>query len=99
MKWYHFNQNNSGGYFYFSEDVGEHVFIQAINEDVAENMFSEMDTGSENWCDCCGQRWYGCEEQEAPEVWGQLITSGVKLHSKDGYVVLHHANGTIQRVH
>lgn len=56
LKWFHFNQNNSGGSFVVDENVSHHVFIQAANAAdaiaVGEKFFDNSDS-----CECCGDRW------------------------------------------
>ena len=65
---YHFNQNNSGGWCHNDEDLCHHVIIEAENASEAnargEGLGIYFD-GVENGCDCecCGDRWY--------PVWGQ----------------------------
>lgn len=58
LKWFHFSQNNSGGYFKRDENLAEDVWIQARNakdaEQKAEALFSESNYDS---CPCCGDRW------------------------------------------
>lgn len=97
MKWYHFDQNNSGGFFVMNDDVGEHVFIQASDEESAMHKFSLLDNQGDNWCECCGQRWYGCDEQNEPSIYGKPLTEGFSCYTFAGYVVLHYANGDIEK--
>lgn len=62
-KFYHFNQNNSGGVFVRDEHVCHHVIIEANNY-VEANIkavgigiyFNGCETGDD--CDCCGDRWF-----------------------------------------
>lgn len=63
MKFYFFNQNNSGGSFDVTDKLCHRVIIEASNVDeaidIAENMgiyFDGCATGSD--CECCGDRWY-----------------------------------------
>lgn len=62
LKWYHYNQSNSGGYFLSDDYVAQHVFIQAPSEVTADAMaehvgiyFDGSETGQD--CECCGDRW------------------------------------------
>jgi len=62
LKWYIFDQNNSGGHFHYDDEVAEKVLIEAIDlEDalsVAERIgiyFNGCASGQD--CDCCGDRW------------------------------------------
>jgi nitrogen regulatory protein PII-like uncharacterized protein len=63
MKFYQFNQNNSGGRFDVDNKVCHRLFIQADNVDeaieIAESLgvyFDGCETGMD--CECCGDRWY-----------------------------------------
>lgn len=76
LKWWHFNQNNSGGYFIQNEDVLEDVYIQAPNAGeaarIAEDIFSDYSA----YCECCGERWstYWLDEgQDSPSRYGEPI--------------------------
>jgi len=76
---YKFDQNNSGGSFKFTENLGVLVIIEADNHYKANEKFVEMggyfngcDDGID--CDCCGDRWYACSEADAtkmPLVYGR----------------------------
>lgn len=63
LKWFLFDQNNSGGYYVTDDYVASKVWIQARN---AEEAISRMEAILENtdlsYCDCCGPRW-------SPYVW------------------------------
>ena len=63
MKFYFFDQNNSGGSFVVDDKLCHRVIIEASNVDeaidIAENMgiyFDGCSTGND--CECCGDRWY-----------------------------------------
>ncbi len=63
LRWYEFDQNNSGGVFVMNEDVSIKVFIQAKHtpsaNQIAEDIgiyFDGCEQGMD--CDCCGDRWY-----------------------------------------
>lgn len=65
---YHFNQNNSGGWCHNDEDLCHHVIIEAENASEANARaeglgiyFDGVENGRD--CECCGDRWY--------PVWGQ----------------------------
>ena len=65
---YHFNQNNSGGWYHNNEDLCHHVIIEAENaaeaNELAESIgiyFNGVEDDLD--CSCCGDRW--CP------VWGQ----------------------------
>ena len=61
MKWFEFDQNNSGGSFDVDENLCHRLFIQARTaEDAtvkAEGLGVYFD-GCEKGMDCCGDRWY-----------------------------------------
>lgn len=63
MKFYLFNQNNSGGSFVVDDKLCHRVIIEASNTkeaiDIAEKLgvyFDGCSSGQD--CDCCGDRWY-----------------------------------------
>ena len=71
LKWFLFQQNNSGGYFDVDNKVCHRVFIQATNaseaEDIAEGLgiyFNGVDNGND--CGCCGDRWSSADIVELP---------------------------------
>lgn len=57
LKWYCLDQNNSGGYFIRNETVQEHVLIQAVSPEDAENRANYIVEGYSSYCECCGERW------------------------------------------
>ena len=59
---YEFSQNNSGGFFEYTDNVSEHVIIEAPSEEkaleIAENIGIYFDgVERELDCECCGDRW------------------------------------------
>lgn len=57
MPFYHFRQNNSGGYF---TRPAHHVYVEADNEEQAVEVFTSIDgvyLDSYRDCSCCGSRW------------------------------------------
>lgn len=101
LLWFHFNQNNSGGYFVADDNVCEDVFIQAHS---AADAIAKGETFMDNSdsCQCCGDRWsfwiddadgrpvpmrYGEApvESEAPSFFHKTY----KLHFYDGHVETH----------
>lgn len=80
-KFYHFDQNNSGGSFRENEDVTKHVFIEAHSAEeanlLADNFgiyFDGCDMGVD--CSCCGDRWHPVREdapitlnRDSPTMW------------------------------
>jgi hypothetical protein len=65
MKLLELSQNNSGGYFYDNDDVSTYIIIVANNYKEAMDKFDTLDSGIEDWCSCCGERWnidWQCDE-------------------------------------
>jgi hypothetical protein len=93
LKWYHFDQNNSGGYFVNNDDVGEDVFIQALSSAQASTAFYELDTESDNWCECCGERWGAPDEQDQPNVYGKMLADSYSPYSSQSHAVLYFSDG------
>jgi hypothetical protein len=101
LKWFHYNQNNSGGYLIVNDDVAEDVFIQAPSaaeaEERAEAIFAEYS----EYCECCGRRWstgYMDDDDgyDVPCLYGTPITeetastyrNQARLHYYDGRIVI-----------
>ena len=80
-KFFHFNQNNSGGSFVFNESEGitHHVVIEANDAQDANIIaimkglyFDGCSTGID--CSCCGDRWYRVDEgDEVPSIYGEPL--------------------------
>lgn len=80
MKFFTFSQNNSGGVF---ADPAQHVIVQADCHNDANNI--AQDHGlyfngchSNIDCDCCGDRWYSCDDSDgddSPAIYGQSVDS------------------------
>lgn len=100
--WYHFSQNNSGGYFHIrlNEGITEDVVVQAdtLTEAVerAESVGLYFDGSGD--CECCGNRWesYGVQRFEGKLAAIDYIQSGYRLenspiafHYRSGRFVLH----------
>jgi len=97
LKWYTFDQNNSGGKFVVDENVCEVVCIQAIN---AEEAIKKAETFCDNSdsCPCCGNRWYfGVNDEDGtdqPTHYCKVIATtppsvfykNAKLHYFDGNI-------------
>lgn len=64
-RWYHFRQNNSGGYFNLP---GVSVYIRADSSEEAWSRLSEQPGFSEEFCECCGERWFGSNELSGAEM-------------------------------
>lgn len=101
MKWFLFEQNNSGGYFIDNDSVCETVFIQARSAHEALNMAEFLFEPYSEYCECCGPRWGYCVDDsdgtDVPMIYGVSI-----YESADGLFrkkcILHYADGCIERV-
>ena|ERR1700756_5287422 len=71
VKWYVFDQNNSGGRYVQDDNQSELVFVQAVSAAEANDFaHSNFDYG---YCECCGERWSDVDESDSadfPAVWG-----------------------------
>jgi hypothetical protein len=56
-KFFPFNQNNSGGSFVVSDQVGHVVFIEAPDDDTANDIALDQSIEFNSGCECCGNRW------------------------------------------
>jgi hypothetical protein len=99
LKWYHFSQNNSGGYFIQNDTVAEDVFIQATCEEEACRIASDLFEDYSDYCECCGERWsyYYIEEADVPSRYGVPITEKYDRWGEDAYAVLHHYDNTVTK--
>ena len=104
VKYYDFNQNNSGGRYKIDENTGQNTIIAARDmseaNERAERLgiyFNGCRDGMD--CDCCGDRWseqYSESKDVEPLVYGSDPTSYL---TKDSWgfhdkIVVHHADGT-----
>lgn len=99
LRWWCFDQNNSGGYFITNDTVAEYVFIQARNATEAVAKAEAVFVDHSEYCDCCGERWsyYVGEDdgKQTPEIYGTRIENvGPGIFRKEAR--LHHFDGHIQ---
>jgi len=66
VKFYTYDQNNSGGYFIINNAVCEYLIIEANNVDEADHIMREITYDYSNYCECCGERWQ--------DFWGEKGT-------------------------
>jgi hypothetical protein len=93
LKWFMYNQNNSGGSFVIKpeEGIGETVWIQARSAGDA-NMRAlgiGLYFDGRGDCSCCGDRWsevWGSDEgtTREPYIWASWRRDDVYAHRYDG---------------
>lgn len=93
LKWFMYNQNNSGGW--FDEEVGHYVLVQAHDPDeadsIAENYgiyFDGIEAGYD--CECCGDRWSRAwnDGEDEPRIYGTLAEEYVDAWKDDPVVLI-----------
>lgn len=101
MKFYEFDQNNSGGGFVIDEEVGigPRVWIQAFDANeanvIAERLGLYFDGVDDDMdCECCGDRWLEASEYDGEDV--------LNLNEYDGGIwgpaFVHYADGTFKKI-
>lgn len=105
-KFYHFNQNNSGGKFVVDERVTFNVIIEAQSareaNEVAESVgiyFDGLEAGRD--CPCCGERWLPVDDRDGdlePVIFGEQIEDYTEIFAREGsvYARVYHMNGIIK---
>jgi len=81
MPFFHFSQNNSGGFFIENDRVQSHVIVEAANADEANARAKEVGIYFNGCyiaedCDCCGDRWYSVcstEAEAVPSIYGTPV--------------------------
>lgn len=63
LKWYKYDQNNSGGFFIRNDRVAHTVLVQAANNRIADLVAQDIGIyfdgcSNDRDCYCCGDRWY-----------------------------------------
>jgi hypothetical protein len=98
VKWFHFNQNNSGGKFVVNENVCEDVLIQAANAEQAIAKAHRIMDNSDS-CPCCGDRWSfwvdDSDGTEEPEIYGEKLSEKKRSLFRDE-ARLHHFDGRVE---
>lgn len=101
MKWFYFDQNNSGGYFIQNDQVGHGFFVQAETAREADTKAEKIVEDYSDYCECCGERWYINSRDEkgydAPEIYGTPLSEMAKDFGQERYV-LHYADGRVEEV-
>ena len=101
-KFYHYDQNNSGGYFVRDKENGitTDVIIEASDNEESWAILREIGArvdGFWDYCSCCGERWYDYPGQgkDEPSIYGEPINIQTKgLFREECYV--HYKDGTIK---
>lgn len=105
LRWYLFNQNNSGGRFERDLYVDERVFVQAYSaeeaNEIAEGLGIYFDGCSDGRdCSCCGDRWYpvwdNTQGLEVPTIYGDVLDTDcfeVERSAKTTVVLHDYAGG------
>lgn len=98
LKWFCFNQNNSGGHFVVDENVAPVVFIQARNANEAIEIAERFMDNSDS-CPCCGDRWsFWVDDDDGADVPSQY---GEPLKLQGPFRTearLHHFDGRIETI-
>lgn len=102
MKWFEYDQNNSGGYFIRNDTVADKIFIEAENADTANCKAIDITEDYSDFCECCGERWSFHNDDndgtDEPMIYNTKVRDGFGSFYHDGYILLHHANGTVERL-
>lgn len=102
MKFYTYNQNNSGGLFTLDKERGltHFVIIEAENSVAANNKAEDIGIYFDGLgdCPCCGNRWWPSDEDEGtetPEAYGKPVTeiTGLRWMEAGHEAVVHYADG------
>ena len=99
LKWFNFNQNNSGGYYIENDEVGFDVYIQAVDAKTAIRKAEHVFSGHSEYCDCCGGRWsYYVDDSDGfpePQKYGEHLEESKSWFGETA--ILHYANGKVER--
>lgn len=105
-KFFHFSQNNSGGYFDFElNKITHHVIIEAKNADHANFLAEEIglyfngcNSGID--CSCCGDRWYhACGEgDDTALIYGIPLEKYTDMWfgDKQPHTYVHYLDGVVK---
>lgn len=100
LKWFYFNQNNSGGYFINNDVVCEDVFIQARNAEEALSKSEVIFEPYSEYCECCGHRWSSwiddSDGKDEPERYGEKV-KGMKKETFHTEYILHYFDGKVEK--
>lgn len=98
LKWWCFNQNNSGGDFDEDDNVAHHLYVQAVDVAHAVARAEKITENQSYSCPCCGDRWsfwYADEDDgydtpmnygKPPEATDMWMARPNRFHYLDGRV-------------
>ncbi|MNB81421.1 hypothetical protein D3C75_282030 [compost metagenome] len=94
--YFHFRQNNSGGYFIVNDDVAINLIVEAMNANDAEQRMYDITADYSQYCSCCGERWSSWIDDEdgttEPTIYGR------KLDERSESIIIHHIDGRKEKV-
>ena len=106
MKFYTFDQNNSGGYFIedYELGIGEYIIIEAETAEKANEQLdiigNRMGESFWDYCSCCGTRWGGVSDSDGKDT--PMIYSKSVYEEKTSWcekvACIHYADGRIETV-
>lgn len=95
-KFFHFRQNNSGGYFIENDDVAQNLIVEAVNAKDAELKMLDITASHSKYCSCCGKRWSSWIDDEdgtnEPTVFGE------KLDESCGSTIIYFFDGKREKI-
>jgi hypothetical protein len=105
LRFFTYDQNNSGGSFRVDEYVAHTVIIEAVDAEAADSKardigiyFNGCDKGYD--CECCGDRWYPAygEGDESPNIYGEDPEVYGEKFAKTGepYCHVYYADGIVK---
>lgn len=100
LKWWVFDQNNSGGYFIQNEDVDHYVAVQAVEVQHAKQRAYEIFEDYSDYCECCGERWCVWMDEDdgypVPHIYEKPYTETKKSYYREN-MILHYIDGTKEK--
>lgn len=101
-KFYTFTQNNSGGYYNINDDVAHFLIIEANDAEQAIERMHDITAGHSEWCECCGERWFGwineSDGHSMPTVYGENVLENKPNGVFSTSTIIHYLNGEKQKL-
>lgn len=103
---YHYRQNNSGGWFDFDDaaGIGANVIIEADSATEADSIFESKGIEFGTGCPCCGSRWsqaWSDEGEAVPSIYGKPVSeyekSSMGFYEGD-HIYVHYKDGRIEKI-